>query len=187
MKAPTCALLNILPLFCRVCAAPFLVAARVGYDHFVDLEVHLFESDFDMPTYHGFHLVHIDAGEFFSVDIEVHIEMAGFVFLDNLEEVPFRGGGFARTFEEGFFSRDDVLARDIVGIDSFWTLAVFHGLAQRVEGVDAVHLWIHTNGCPLARCPLARRVGTGTGPGPKSYKFILGGLFMLKYLGLCAC
>ena len=78
--------------------------------------------------------------------------MAGFVFLDNLEEVPFRGGGFCEDFlEEGFFSRDDVLARDIVGVDSFGSLAVFHGLAQRVEGVDAVHLWIHTNGCPLAR------------------------------------
>ena len=69
--------------------------------------------------------------------------MAGFVFLDNLEEVPFRGGGFCEDFlEEGFFSRDDVLARDIVGVDSFGTLAVFHSLAQRVEGVDAVHLWI---------------------------------------------
>ena len=102
--------------------------------------------------------MHIDAGEFFSVDIEVHIEMAGFVFLDNLEEVPFRGGGFCEDFlEEGFFSRDDVLARDIVGVDSFGTLAVFHSprsvwkaLMPCICGYRRV---IYTNGCPLARFP----------------------------------
>ena len=70
----------------------FLVAARLGYDLFVDLEVHLLESEFDMPTYHRFHLVYIDTGKLFLVNIEVHIEMTGLVFLDNLEEVPaFRG------------------------------------------------------------------------------------------------
>ena len=30
--------------------------------------------------------------------------------------------------------------RHIVGVDSFGSLAVFHGLAQRVEGVDPVHV-----------------------------------------------
>ena len=48
--------------------------------------------------------VHIDAGEFFSVDIEVHIEMAGFVLLDNLEEVPSAEAVFARTFSKKVFS-----------------------------------------------------------------------------------
>ena len=104
-----------------------------------------------MSTYHGFHLVYIDAGEFFSVDIEVHIEMAGIVFLDNLE-VPFRGGGFCEDFLEGFFSRDDVLARDIVGVDSLGPLrcftasrSVWKALMPCICGYRRV---IYTNGCP---------------------------------------
>lgn len=42
--------------------------------------------------------------------------------------------------------RDAIIAtlkdnvRHIVGVDSFGSLAVFHGLAQRVEGVDPVHV-----------------------------------------------
>ena len=97
-----------------------------------------------MFTYHGFNIVYINTGEFYSVDIEVDVEMTGFVFLDHLEKVSFCRRGFCEDFiKKCFFAGDDVLAGDIVGVYSFGSLALFHRLAQCVKGLDTMHLWIH--------------------------------------------